>query len=93
MKVYRATGAKVPGTDGTSDTYKDTVCPLNDTEQKMIALLEQDSKTTQKMIAEELSISLRTVKRMMAEMQNNGTIERVGSNKAGYWKVNKRGRD
>ena len=40
------------------------------------------------MLAEILGISLRTIKRNMMGLQESGTIERVGSNKAGYWKVN-----
>lgn len=39
-------------------------------------------------LSEELGISLRTVKRNMTALQESGTIVRIGSNKAGYWKVN-----
>lgn len=87
VTVYRANGDNILGTIGANGTNVGTDSHLNDTAQKMINLLEKDSKITQKMLAEELGISLRTIKRLMAEMKSNGTIERVGSNKAGYWKV------
>ena len=33
---------------------------------------------------------LRTVKRYVEELRNKGIIERVGSKKDGYWKLNKK---
>ena len=81
VTVYRANGTKV----GTNGTETDTNI---DIEQKIIELISQDSKITQKKISEKLNISERTIKRMMAEMQENQRIVRIGSNRAGCWKVN-----
>ena len=81
VTVYRANGTKV----GTNGPETDTNI---DIEQKIIELISQDSKITQKTISEKLNISARTIKRMMAEMQENRRIVRIGSNRAGCWKVN-----
>ncbi|MCC8162521.1 MAG: hypothetical protein LIO86_04965 [Lachnospiraceae bacterium] len=35
----------------------------------------------------ETGVSLRTVKRMIAELKNTGRIERIGSNRSGKWAV------
>ena len=74
VTVYRANGTE-------TDTNIDI-------EQKIIELISQDFKITQKKISEKLNISERTIKRMMAEMQENQRIVRIGSNRAGCWKVN-----
>ena len=58
-----------------------------DLERKIVELILRDGKITQKRIAEELGISLKTVKRNMSALQRKGTIERVGANKGGYWKA------
>jgi predicted HTH transcriptional regulator len=80
------------GTNGTNDTNGTKVKSdgiLTETNQKIIEMLRRDEKSTQKKISEELGVSLRTVKRNMAALQENGVIVRVGSNKSGYWKVNR----
>lgn len=80
------------GTNDTNDTNGTKVKSdgiLTETNQKIIEMLRKDEKSTQKKISEELGVSLRTVKRNMAALQENGVIVRVGSNKSGYWKVNR----
>lgn len=88
VTVYRAIGDTQIGTDDTNDTKKDSNDTLSETDRRIIEMLRKDEKITQKRLSEELGISLRTVKRNMAILQARGTIERLGSNKAGYWKVN-----
>ena len=88
VTIYRAIGDKPNSTDDTNGTQNAADVTLSDTDQQLIRLLKQDAKITQKRLAEELGASLRTIKRNMAELQGKGLIERVGSNKAGYWKVN-----
>ena len=91
VTIYRGNGAKIHdtnGINGTNGTINDTDDTLTETDQKIIQLLLEDEKITQKRLAEILGISLRTIKRNMMGLQESGTIERVGSNKAGYWKVN-----
>ena len=45
-------------------------------------------KVTQMMIAEELGITTRAVKRSIKELVEKGIVERVGSARNGIWKAN-----
>ncbi|MFN3783961.1 MAG: Fic family protein [Spirosomataceae bacterium] len=71
-----------------ADTVNDTVKPQIDTvNETVFSLIKQDNKITAKEINERLKISLSTVKRKIKELRDNGKIERIGSDKTGYWKV------
>ena len=74
--VYRANG-----TNGTE------VGIIEDIENTIIELIDQNPKVTQKKLSEKLNISERTLKRVMIAMQEKHEIERVGSNRGGYWKT------
>ncbi len=50
-------------------------------------LLKENSKITQKQIAEKINKSERTVKRIVEELRKNGYIVREGSSRLGYWKI------
>ena len=58
-------------------TLNDTVCDLK----------KQNNKITAAEIGERLNISLRTAKRKIKVLKEKGTIERIGSDKTGYWKI------
>ena len=58
-------------------TVNDTVCDL----------IKQNNQITAAEIGERLNISLRTAKRKIKELKENGAIERIGSDKTGYWKI------
>lgn len=45
----------------------------------------EDSTVTQKALQEKTGLALRTIKRMMASMQEKGYIRRVGGKRYGYW--------
>jgi predicted HTH transcriptional regulator len=70
------------------DTVNDTVKPQIDTvNDTVFSLIKQDNKITANEISERLKMSLSTVRRKIKELRNNGTIERIGSDKTGYWKI------
>ncbi|MBK5143504.1 Fic family protein [Budviciaceae bacterium BWR-B9] len=50
-------------------------------------VLEQNPTMTVPMVAEKLQVSTRTVERHIKTLQQLKLLERVGSTKAGYWKV------
>ncbi|MCQ4636405.1 MarR family transcriptional regulator [Anaerovorax odorimutans] len=54
----------------------------------LIDVIKQMPNITQAGIQSEMGISRTCVQRMMKELQAEGMIERVGSKKTGYWKVN-----
>lgn len=71
--------------------YNDTVKTLNDTvklqNDTVFDLIKQNNKITASEISERLKISLSTVKRKIKELKENGSIERIGSDKTGNWIV------
>ncbi len=73
---------------GTIDTIPDTNQDDVSDEQRLLWLLAKNPKITQKQIQAELNLSLRTVKRLMSELQSNGRIVRVGNNRSGEWHLN-----
>jgi predicted HTH transcriptional regulator len=71
-----------------ADTINDTVKPQIDTvNDTVFSFIEQDNKITAKEIGERLKMSLSTVRRKIKELRDNGKIERIGSDKTGYWKI------
>lgn len=58
---------------------------LNDREQYIINLLRNDSTLTRNDMAEKLSCSDSTIKRLLKSMVEKGIIKRIGSNKKGEW--------
>jgi predicted HTH transcriptional regulator len=71
----------VPAANDTVKMQNDTV---NDT---VFYLIKQNSKITAAEICEQLNISLSTAKRKMKELKLKGIIDRIGSDKTGYWKI------
>jgi len=72
-------------------TPNDTVKPVNDTvNDTVFSLIKQNNKITATQISESLNISLSTVKRRIKELREHKIIERIGSDKTGYWKINDR---
>ena len=60
---------------------------LNKTEQSVLAILSKHSDYTRAQIAESISKTVRTVQRVLDSLREKGLIERVGSDKDGYWRV------
>ena len=54
----------------------------------MLSGLKQNPYITQTDLAKELSLSRRTVQRIMKELINDGKIKRVGSTRTGHWEIN-----
>ena len=60
---------------------------LNDIQNKIIELITNNNKITQNEIANITNVNVRTIKRNFKVLIDNLIIERVGSDKTGYWKV------
>lgn len=76
---------------GINGTISDTISTLrnfSDEESKIINLIRTDASLTQKRMQEKTGYSLRTVKRVMAKLQKDGIIIRIGNNRSGKWQVN-----
>ena len=68
----------------TVNTQNNTVKSKNDT---VFHLIKQNNKITATEICEKLNISLSTTKRRIKGLKESGKIERIGSDKTGYWKI------
>lgn len=51
-------------------------------------MLTTNGRATAARIAQVLGVSERTVRRSFKKLREYGFIERIGSDKAGYWSVN-----
>lgn len=56
-------------------------------EEKLIALIQENDKITQKQMSKKTGLSIRTIKRMTVELQKSGKILRVGNSCSGKWEV------
>ena len=55
--------------------------------EKILALLTDTPNLNIARLAEELSVSSRTVERNLKKLQEHGMLERIGGKKTGSWKV------
>lgn len=60
---------------------------LNDIQNRIIELITNNNKITQNEIANIIGINVRTVKRNFKILIDNLIIERIGSDKTGYWQI------
>lgn len=61
--------------------------PLNETRQKILSEMRNDPNVTKAELSRMIGISTTAIDNNIAYLKKNGYIERVGSNKAGYWRV------
>ena len=60
---------------------------LTATAQTVLALIAEQNNITLEILTDKIGVSRETVKRAIKLLKQNGYIERVGSDKAGCWKV------
>ena len=60
---------------------------LNDIQNKIIELIANNNRITQNEIANITNVNVRTIKRNFKILIDNLIIERVGSDKTGYWQI------
>ena len=63
---------------------------LTKIEIKILDAILEDSQITQSNIAQRINTTPKTVQRGIATLKEKGIIERVGSNKKGYWNIIKK---
>ena len=74
--------------DTAKDTVKDTILNINDRQKSIIEIMKEQPSVSAEDLAMKVGINIRNVKRNLAKLKQIGIIERVGSDKNGYWKVN-----
>jgi len=60
---------------------------FSEREQQIMALILEDNRIPLNEIAQKLTVSKRTILRDIKKMKDENTIERIGSEKSGYWKI------
>lgn len=77
-----------PKNDTVNDTVKTNCDTVNVHASEIVfSLIAKKPDITAAKIAEQLHLSIATVKRQIKKLKVSGVIERVGSDKKGYWKV------
>ena len=67
------------------ETKRDTNDIISESDVKILKLIQKNPSVTQAQLKQELQVSLVTVKRLMADLQKRGVIERQGSSRKGKW--------
>ena len=62
--------------------------PINEPINEVLAVIRDYPALSKEKIAEKIGMSRATVTRALAKLVEAGKIQRIGSNKTGYWKVN-----
>ena len=79
-------GATQKMTDKLSDKLSDNLSDkLSDREKQIVELINEDSSYTAIEMAEKMSVSRISVNKYIGALKEKGVIERVGSNRKGYW--------
>lgn len=60
---------------------------FQNTEEKILNLIKNNSRITQKEMCKILGIGRTTITNIIKQMRNKNILERVGSDRNGYWKV------
>ena len=61
--------------------------PQKSTRENILMLMEQDSKVTISIIAQELNIGRDTINEHISKLKKESKIKRIGGRKDGYWEV------
>ena len=60
---------------------------LKESEQRVLKAIQNNSRITRKELIEQLKVGESTVYRAIQKLKAEGLIERIGSNKTGYWEL------
>ena len=83
----RPAGATLTGGRKNNEVTKVTEKVTDVTEKRIIELLKDNSKYKTAELAEMLDISRKTVSIKLKNLREKGVIERVGSDRKGYWNI------
>ncbi len=89
LTIYRNVGGGGTVNGTVNDTVNGTVNEfvLSQRHRDICNLIKSSADITIIQMSEAINISLRTLKRDLAELQKHGIIQRIGSDKTGHWVV------
>ncbi|MCQ2609785.1 MAG: winged helix-turn-helix transcriptional regulator, partial [Lachnospiraceae bacterium] len=70
-----------------NDTENDIEKIVSDTEYRLLELLMINPGQTIDSFAKNLQLSVITVKRCLKSLKDKGIIQRIGSDRKGYWRI------
>jgi len=80
-------------TDNVTDNVTDVTDNVTDNDidraKKILNLIVENNRITASEIAKYMKVTKRTILRDIEKLKSENSLERVGSEKGGYWKVNK----
>lgn len=88
-----AEGFQAPGTQSSRLTFAERSVAaahridLTQTDEHVLQILTTNGRATAQRISQVLGVSERTVRRSFKKLRDHGFIERIGSDKAGFWSV------
>ncbi|MBD5537622.1 MAG: winged helix-turn-helix transcriptional regulator [Lachnospiraceae bacterium] len=85
LQSAKTTDFKVPKVR--TGTLEDTL------ERRIVNILKNNSTITQSALSEELNLSIRSLKRIMKRLTENGEIVRKGGKRYGHWEICERKQD
>jgi ATP-dependent DNA helicase RecG len=77
---------------GVQDDVQDDHVNVQDgnPQERIVLLVTAKPKITLKELAEEMSLSVKTIQRHMQKLKDAGILNRIGSDRTGYWEIVKR---
>ena len=60
---------------------------VTEKEKRVLELITEDPGYTTTQIAEKMSVTRKTVNGYIQSLKSKGIIERIGSDRKGYWKI------
>ena len=72
--------------DSVNDSVNDSV-KLSATDAKVLAEIKRSPHATRSALASSIGVAISTIDRSVKRLKDVGLIERIGSDKAGCWKV------
>lgn len=75
-------------TNGAINEAINEAIKLTETEQKIYQFIKENPTATKEIICKGLSLGKSTIDRAIRSLKNQNLLERMGSNKTGYWKAN-----
>jgi ATP-dependent DNA helicase RecG len=57
--------------------------------EEILRIIIKNPESTAQIMAEQINVSNSTIEKNLAKLKKSGIIERVGSTKSGYWKIQK----
>lgn len=88
LTLVLAPNDTVNGAIGTvNGTAKDAGGTVNDTAKRLVSEVKTNPHITVDELTVSLGVSRRTVLRRIKELRDSGTLNRIGSDKTGYWQI------